>query len=231
MAAATCREIVGLAKFRGWTRCRKNKLDLQVVGFQGGTEGCGGQTQSDGQAGSGESSAATRCRSVVSPECGATQPEQRPRRLLQSCQAAAQIISISRQGDEATEAAARERPGTQTHRGRCWIRGGPGWTGERKEMGQSDAASWAIVTLFFARWVQQADGLGARRVCDGSDDDGARRQSGNTSGDGLLAGDERVSASLGAARQSAMVGSSATRLFCGGDALFSGSCSRSSGQA
>lgn len=77
-AAATCREIVGLAKFRGWTRCRKNKLDLQVVGFHGGVEGCGGQAQRDGQTGSGdESSATTRCRSVVSPECGATQPEAR----------------------------------------------------------------------------------------------------------------------------------------------------------
>lgn len=96
---------------------------------------------------------------------------------------------------------------------------------------------WAIVTLFFALCTlhvgcsKQIDGRGARRVCDSSDDDGARRQSGNTSGDRLLSGDERVSASLGAARQSAMVGSGATRLFCGGDALFSVSCSRKRSEA
>lgn len=76
---------------------------------------------------------------------------------------------------------------------------------------------WAIVTLFFALWVQRADGRGARRVCDSNDDDGTRRQSGNTSGDRLLSGEVRVSASLDAERQSAMVGSSATQLNGGGD--------------
>lgn len=40
--AATCREIVGLAKFQGWTEVQKNGLVLQV-GFHGGVDGCGGQ--------------------------------------------------------------------------------------------------------------------------------------------------------------------------------------------
>lgn len=100
MAAATCREIVGLAKFRGWTRCRKNKLDLQVVGFQGGVEGCGGQAQRDGQTGSGdESSAATRCRSVVSPECGATQPEAKAAASELPRRSADQHLEAGRRGD------------------------------------------------------------------------------------------------------------------------------------
>lgn len=100
-AAATCREIVGLAKFRGWTRCRKNKLDLQVVGFQGGVEGCGGQAQTDGQTGSGdESSAATRCRSVVSPECGATQPEPEAKAAASELpRSADQHLEAGRRGD------------------------------------------------------------------------------------------------------------------------------------
>lgn len=68
-------------------------------------------------------------------------------------------------------------------------------------------------------------------MCDSSDDDGTRRQSGNTSGDRLLSGDVRVSASLDAARQSAMVGSSATRLNRGGDSVFSVSCSRKLSEA
>lgn len=57
-------------------------------------------------------------------------------------------------------------------------------------------------------------------MCDCNGDDGTRRQSGNTSGDRLLSGDVRVSASLDAERQSAMVGSSATRLDRGGDFFF-----------
>lgn len=155
--------------------------------------------------------------------------------LLQSCHAGAQI-NISRQGDEAIEQQMMAAQREAGHGDASWAAmldagraAGQDRTGTgrgREEMGRSFASSWAIVTLFFARWVQQADGRGARRVCDSSDDDGARRQSGNTSGDRLLSCDERVSASLGAARQSAMVGSSATRVNCGGDALFSVSCSR-----
>lgn len=98
-AAATYREIVGLAKFRGWTRCRKNKLDPQVVGFPGGVEGCGGQARwIDGQ-----QTRAER-RPGVGAWCrpSAAQHNQRPRRLLQSCHAGAQI-NISRQGDEAMD--------------------------------------------------------------------------------------------------------------------------------
>lgn len=56
-----------------------------------------------------------------------------------------------------------------------------------------------LVTLYSVECsaVQQADGRGARRVCDSNDDDRTRRQSGNTSGDRLLsAACVRVSASL-----------------------------------
>jgi hypothetical protein len=92
-----------------------------------------------------------------------------------------------------------------------------GWIGGAGEGNELEFFFGVLVTLFFSLSVQQADGRGARRVCDSSDDDHTERQSGNTSSDRLLSGDVRVSASLSAERQSAMVGSSATRLNCGGD--------------
>lgn len=120
-------------------------------------EGCGGQAQTERRAA--ETRAERRpdqTRPGVGAWCrpSAAQHSQRPRRLLQSCHAGAQI-NISRQGDEAIdEQLVMAAQGGAGHGDASWVAmldleraTGPDrtWRGNGKEMGRSFASSCGLL--------------------------------------------------------------------------------------